>query len=163
LHATQIDLYCRWLYQAARADRKPRLLFLKRMNVTPIYLFIDRLKQVIMVKAPHWLINIIVQDFLMAADPICFFIRINLPKAFQPQENICLDNGKTKERFLTKMEVVNVPEQREYVVLLISRYPLASTKKWIVENEKELLNLEFNAVENDRTIYLVKELKVIAT
>jgi hypothetical protein len=43
-----IDLYCRWLYQTARADGKSRVLQFLRMKVnsTPISLFIDRLKQV---------------------------------------------------------------------------------------------------------------------
>jgi hypothetical protein len=46
-----MDLYCRWLYQTARADGKPRLLFLGNMDMAPIYLFIDRLKQV---KVTRW-------------------------------------------------------------------------------------------------------------
>jgi hypothetical protein len=90
----------------------------------------------------------------MATDPATFFIQITLPKAFQPQEDICLDNGKTKERLLTKME-----EEKWKVVLLISRYPLASTKKWIVENEKEVLNWKVGA---DKTIYFSDELRVVA-
>jgi hypothetical protein len=45
--------------------------------------------------------------------------------------------------------------------ILISRYPLESTKKWIVENEIEILNWEFSAKKNGRTIYLSQELKVV--
>jgi hypothetical protein len=89
----------------------------------------------------------------MATDPVSFFIRINFPKAFQLQEDICLDNGKTNERLLIKMG------KKWEVVLQISRYPLASTKKWIEENEKEVLNWEFGA---DKTIYLSGELRVVA-
>jgi hypothetical protein len=119
------------------------------MDVTysPIYLFIDRLKQVIIVKAKHWLKNIIFQDFLMATNPVTFFIRINLSEHFQLQEDICLDNDKTNERLLIKTKVVNVPDfdddNLKEVVLLISRSPLASTKKWILANEKEILNWDF--------------------
>jgi hypothetical protein len=67
-----------------------------------------------------------------------------------------LDNDKTKERLLmlTKME-----EKKWNVVLQISRYPLASTKEWIDENEKEILNWECGA---DKTICLIGELKVVA-
>jgi hypothetical protein len=44
----------------------------------------------------------------MATDPVTFFIRIDLPKAFKPQENICLINDKTRERLMTKMEEVDL-------------------------------------------------------
>jgi hypothetical protein len=160
LQPNKIDLYCRWLYQTARADGKPRVLHFRRKNVdsAPISLFIDRIKQVRR-EATLSLENIIFQDFLMAIDPVTFFIRINLPKAFQPLEAICLDNGKTQERLLIKMEEAD-PKWKQ-IVLLISRYPQASTKKWIVENEKEVLNSDFSA-QNDRTIYLCKYLKVVA-
>jgi hypothetical protein len=84
----------------------------------------------------------------MATDPVTFLIRIDLPKAFQPQEDICLDNGKTKERLEIIME-----EEKWDVVLLISRCPLGSTKKWIEENEKEVLAWDFGA-GNSRKIYL---------
>jgi hypothetical protein len=46
LDAKTIDLYCRWLYQTARADGKPRVLHFGSFYVTPISRFIDRLKQV---------------------------------------------------------------------------------------------------------------------
>jgi hypothetical protein len=99
----------------------------------------------------------------MATNPVTFFIRIILPEDFQLQEAICLDNYKQKERLLTKMEKVKVPipdeEDWEEIVLLISRYPQASTKKLIEENEKEVLNWEFGA---DKTIYINEELKVVA-
>jgi hypothetical protein len=86
----------------------------------------------------------------MATDPVTFYIRIFLPKAFPPQEDICLDNGKTKERLLIKMEEVD-PNLKKHVnpVVQISRYPLASTKKWSLG-------------KNEKTIYLTKELKVVA-
>jgi hypothetical protein len=50
LQANMIALYCRWLYQAALADGKPRVLQFERRDIldySPIYLFIDRIKQVI--------------------------------------------------------------------------------------------------------------------
>jgi hypothetical protein len=158
LHAKTIDLYCRWLYQTARADGKPRVLLIGRENAdsAPISLFINRLKQVIIVKATCWLKNTVFQDFLKATDSVSYFIRINLPKAFKPLEDICLDNDKTKERLLTKMK-----EEKWEVVLLISRYPLASTKKWIVENEKEVSNWDLSTVSR-RTICLNQELKIVA-
>jgi hypothetical protein len=90
----------------------------------------------------------------VATDSVTFSILIHLPKAFQPLEDICLDNGQTKERLLTKMDEVKLE-----VVLQISRYPLASTKKWIEENEKEVLNWKFST-QNGRRIYLSRELKV---
>jgi hypothetical protein len=95
----------------------------------------------------------------MATDLIKFFILIALPKAFQPLEDICLDNGKTKER----LEIVKVQEEEwEEVVLLISRCPLGSTKKWIEENVKEALNWDFGeGNDNGRKIYLTDELKVV--
>jgi hypothetical protein len=101
LHATRIDLYCRWLSQTARADGKPRVLIFVRRNAesAPISLFIDQIKKVIIVKATCWLKNtyLFLQDFLMATDSITFFICIDLPKAFQPLEDICLENSRTKE------------------------------------------------------------------
>jgi hypothetical protein len=100
--------------------------------------------------------NILFQDFQIATDPVSFFIRILLPKNFQPQKDICLNNGKTKEILLTKMEEGKVLSWE--VFLLISRYPQASSKKWIEENEKEVLNWEF---VGDETIYLCKDLKVV--
>jgi hypothetical protein len=154
LHPNTIDLYCRWLYQTGRADRKPRVLVVGNFDVdsAPIYLFIDRLKQVIMVKATRWLKNISFQDFLMATDPASFFIQINLPKAFQPQDGICLENGKTKERLLTEMEEAG-PELQKLgkIPMMITRYPLASTKKLIVSEEIY-----------EKKIYLTKELEVVA-
>jgi hypothetical protein len=93
----------------------------------------------------------------MATDPVSFFIRIKLQKALQPREAICLDNGKTKERLLmTKMEEARVQDKE---CDLISRCPLGSTKKWIEENEKEVLAWDFRT--NDRTIYLSDELNVV--
>jgi hypothetical protein len=97
----------------------------------------------------------------VATDPITFFIRILLPKAFQHQEDFSLDNDKTKERLVTIMGEADPKLKKWEVVLLISRYPLASTKKWIEENEKEVLNWTFSA-QNTRRIYLSKELKVVA-
>jgi hypothetical protein len=79
----------------------------------------------------------------MATDPVSYFIQIFLPEDFQLQEEICLDNGKTKERFVTKME------EDDGVVLLISRCPLGSTKEWM------------GSGGNGRTICLTKELKVV--
>jgi hypothetical protein len=81
----------------------------------------------------------------MATDPVTFYIRIFLPKTFQPPEGICLENDKTKERLLTKMEETDP----NFKVLQILRYPFASTKKWIVGIE-------------GMTIYLKNELKVVA-
>jgi hypothetical protein len=99
--------------------------------------------------------KIFFQDFLMATNHVTFFIRIILPKSFQPIEDICLDIDKTKERMQSK----RMEETKWGLVLLISRYPLGSTKKWIEQNEKEALNWEFGA---DKTIYLSSELKVVA-
>jgi hypothetical protein len=162
LHANTIDLYCRWLYQTARADGKPRVLGFERVHVdsAPISLFIDRIKQVkaglnVGLKIPI----LFLQDFLMATDPVSFFIQIVLPKAFPPQAGICVDNGKTKERLMTKMEEAKVQEE-EWKVLLISRYPLGSTKKWIEENEKDVLAWDFR-IYNEKTIYLSEESKVV--
>jgi hypothetical protein len=45
-----------------------------------------------------------------------------------PAEAICVDNDKTKERLLSKTEVVPVPyweDDTKDVALIISRYPLA--------------------------------------
>jgi hypothetical protein len=166
LQPNKIDLYCRWLYQTARSDGKPRVLQFGRVNTNsaPISLFIDRIKKV-MVKAKGWLkiTYLFLQDFLMAINPVSFFIRILLPKAFQQLEDICLDNEKTKERVLTKMEEATMQEKKwQGVMLLISRYPLASTKKWIVANEKEVLNLDFfEGYAHRRIIYLSDELNVV--
>jgi hypothetical protein len=85
-----------------------------------------------------------------------------VPKAFQPIQEICLENEKTKERLLTRMDKAKAPDpdldEWEEVVLLISRYPLASNKKWIVENEKDALKWDFSGY---RTIYLSEDLKVV--
>jgi hypothetical protein len=61
-----------------------------------------------------------------------------------------LDNGKTKERLLTKMEEADPNLERDKILLLISRYPLASQKKWIVG--KRICQ---------KRICLSKELKVV--
>jgi hypothetical protein len=107
--------------------------------------------------------NIFLQDFLMATDLATFFIRIDLSKAFQHQEDICLDNHKTKERLEIKMQESREQDYEEFeVVLLISRYPLTSTKKWIVANEKEVLDFDFSlGNDNYRTIDLSEGLKVV--
>jgi hypothetical protein len=158
MYADRIDLYCRWLYQTARADGKPRVLAVGRnLDFAPISLFIERLKQVIMVKTTHCLKNILFQDFQMATDPATFFIQINLPKAFLPLEHIILDNGNMKERLEIKMDEAKVQEE---VVLQISRCPLASTKKWIEENENEILSWDISEY-NEKTIHLTQELKVV--
>jgi hypothetical protein len=105
------------------------------------------------------------QDFLVATDPATFLIHIhfNLLKDFQLHEDICLDNDKTNERLLIKTEVVNVLDlgrcKEKEVMLLISRYPRASTKKWIVANEKEVFNWDFR--NTARIISLSEELKVV--
>jgi hypothetical protein len=162
LRADKIELYCRWLYQTALADGKPRVLVLYyRIDVdySRISLCIDRLKKVKSYTLRHK--YLLIQDFLMATVPVTFFIRISLPEDFQLQEDICLENGKTNEKLQTKTEVVNLPAWKDKeVVLLISRYPLSSTKKWIVANKKEVSNLDFQAT--DRTICLPEELKVVA-
>jgi hypothetical protein len=59
LDAKTIDLYCRWLYQTARADGESRVLQLGRFDMESAPnspLFIDRIKQV-MVKTKRWLKN----------------------------------------------------------------------------------------------------------
>jgi hypothetical protein len=72
-----------------------------------------------------------------------------LPKAFKPQENICLINDNTREGLMTKMEEADL-EKWETFVLLISRHPLASTNKWIVGKEYY-----------EKRIYLYNELEVV--
>jgi hypothetical protein len=97
----------------------------------------------------------------MATDPATFFIRINLLEDFKLQEDICLDNGKTNERLLTKTKVITDPDfDEKEVLLLISRYPRTSTKKWIVTNEKEAFNWDIRT--NARSIYLPEEMEVVA-
>jgi hypothetical protein len=82
-----------------------------------------------------------------------------LPKAFQLQEGICLDNDKTKERLLIKMKEV---DKKEWEVLLIARYPVESTNEWIDENENEVFDWNWEKeFTSDKTIYLSKELKVV--
>jgi hypothetical protein len=87
----------------------------------------------------------------MATNPVTFFIRIVLPKGFEPPEEICLENDNTKERFRTEIEIADPNLITDSLVLLISRYPLASTRKWIVG--KEIY---------EKRIYLSEELKVVA-
>jgi hypothetical protein len=91
------------------------------------------------------------QDFQMATDPISFFIRVILPKSFQPREDISLENDKTEERFQTKVEKSDLKFIKDKLMLQISRYPLASTKNWIV------LGTEYY----EKTIYLTDELKFV--
>jgi hypothetical protein len=50
LRTDKIELYCRWLYQTASTDGKPRVIIMYYRiyeDYSQIYLFIDRLKQVI--------------------------------------------------------------------------------------------------------------------
>jgi hypothetical protein len=102
-------------------------------------------------EATHCRENIFSPDFLMATDPATFLIRIILPKAFQSLEAICLDNDKTKERFQTKMEEAQENWEKDKLMLQISRYPLASTKKLIV----------FSKEYYEKTIDLTKELQIV--
>jgi hypothetical protein len=106
------------------------------------------------------------QDFLTATHPNAFFIRISLPKAsFQPKEEhiFTLRNDQTNENLVTTMEDVQPfdldGDKWEQVALLISRYPLESTKKWIEENKKEVFDWDFSEV--NRLIYLDEELKTV--
>jgi hypothetical protein len=74
-----------------------------------------------------------------------------------------LDNDKTNERLRTKTEVVNVPRYNDdykEVMLLISRYPRASTNKWIVANEKEVSN--YGDTNTNRKIWLSDEMYDVA-
>jgi hypothetical protein len=101
----------------------------------------------------------------MATHPIPFFIciRISCTEAFQSQGDICLKNGQTNERFMTKLAKA-APDQDYFNedgvedALLISRHPIAATKQWIDEMEKEVLDWKFN--KQKRTIYLYDELTV---
>jgi hypothetical protein len=100
----------------------------------------------------------------MATVPVTICIRIILPEGFQPEkDHIFILRNHENERLMAKIEEVKTPipgeDDWEEVVLLISRYPLASTKQWIVENEKEVRNWESGS---DKTIYLRNELKVVA-
>jgi hypothetical protein len=95
--------------------------------------------------------KIYLQDFLMASVPVTFFIQIVLPKAFQPPEAICFDNGKTKERFQAEMQEAGPKLQKEgKIPFLIKRLPLASKNKIVFGKEYD-----------EKTIYLSKELKVV--
>jgi hypothetical protein len=98
----------------------------------------------------------------MATHPIPFFIciRISCPEAFHSQVDICLKNDKTNERFMTKLaKTTPEPDYLEEDVLLISRHPIAATKQWIDEMEKEVLDWNFSKVQK-RTISLDDELTV---
>jgi hypothetical protein len=105
----------------------------------------------------------------MATHPIPFFICIHISRLetfqFQSQVDICLKNGQTNERFMTKLGKV-APDSDFYDedaekedALLISRNPIAATKQWIDEMEKEVLDWNFNKTQK-RTISLDDELKV---
>jgi hypothetical protein len=85
----------------------------------------------------------------MATDPVTFSILILLPKAFQLQEDICLENDKTKERLLTEMKETDLGEW-DGVGLLISRCSLGSTDNLILGQEI-----------HQKTICLTEELKVV--
>jgi hypothetical protein len=111
--------------------------------------------------------DIFFQDFLMATYPTAFFIRIGLPKAsFHPEEEhiFILRNDETNEKLATTMEEarpLGLPDEYEWeeVVLLVSRHPLESTKKWIEENKKEVLDWDF--AEMNSMIALHEELKTV--
>jgi hypothetical protein len=77
--------------------------------------------------------------------------------------DICLKNDQTNERFTTKLGKV-APDSEFYDedaekedALLISRLPIAATKQWIDEMEKEVLDWKFNKTQK-RTISLDDEL-----
>jgi hypothetical protein len=103
----------------------------------------------------------------MATHPIPFFICIRIscpPKTLQSQVDICLENGKTNERFMTKLgKAAPDPDfyhkDEEEDVLLISRHPIAATKQWIDEMEKEVLDWNIYKMQK-RTIYLKFNLEV---
>jgi hypothetical protein len=89
-----------------------------------------------------------------------------LPEAtFQPEEEhiFIRQNDNTKEKLVTKMEKAPAPDEDEWqeVVLLISRYPLGSTKAWIDENEKVKEVLDCDLSRMSRTILLEEEMKIV--
>jgi hypothetical protein len=110
------------------------------------------------------------QDFQKATHPIPFFIciRIDCPEDFQSQVDICLKNGQTNELFMTKLGKA-APDPhvfydedegcKEEDVLLISRHPIAATKQWIDEMEKDVLDWNIYKMQK-RTIYLKGSLEV---
>jgi hypothetical protein len=74
-------------------------------------------------------------------------------------KDISLDNGKTKEKLDIKMVKPNAAILwRNVKVLIFSRYPIGSAKKWIEDNEKEVLEWQF--YEQQRGIYLDEDLQM---
>jgi hypothetical protein len=94
----------------------------------------------------------------MASQPHTFFIRFYV-ETLLSWKDISLDNGKTNEKLEIKMVKPSASILwRNAKVLLFSRYPIGSTKKWIEDNENEVL--EWNFYEQQRKISLDEDLEM---
>jgi WD40 repeat protein len=77
---------------------------------------------------------------LKATQPASFFIRI-VVKRHDHRKNVFLENTKTKEKL-----VIKAISKHGDVLLLISRHPMDVTNAWIAQNQKEVLDWNFDKV-----------------
>jgi hypothetical protein len=94
----------------------------------------------------------------MATQQHTFFIRFYV-ETHLSWKDISLDNGKTNEKLEIKMVKLNAEFLwRNAKVLLFSRHPIGSTKKWIEDNENKVLEWKFHVQQ--RKIYLDDDLQM---
>jgi hypothetical protein len=88
---------------------------------------------------------------LAATSPISFFMKIFVDGNIDGQD-VSLDNTETNEKLLIKTINPDEDEPKGPGMLLFSRYPMEASKKWVKDNEKEILNWNFDKMK--RKIYL---------
>jgi hypothetical protein len=77
---------------------------------------------------------------LKATESASFFIRI-VVQCDDYSKGVSLENCQTKEKL-----VINSIPNDDDVLLLISRHPMDVTNEWIAQNQKELLDWNFDKV-----------------
>jgi hypothetical protein len=82
------------------------------------------------------------QEFGKAKLPVCFFIRLFV-RATVEWHDSSMENGETKEKLVVKKVTTSEPINHQQMVL-ISRYPLTASKRWIEANEREAIDWNFD-------------------
>jgi hypothetical protein len=93
------------------------------------------------------------QDFLEAIRAVSFFIRIAVPKSFQQEISLNLNNNKTNEKLVVKAEAGLAGLRRYEQRLLISRHPSTAAKHKLEEDEKGIFEWDHFAEANKRICF----------
>jgi hypothetical protein len=152
-----------WLY-APRNDGKPRVLRFPK-SFRDAKSFIERIKKVYLKYRVKQTLANILQDFTKATCPVSFFVYVHVNGWGNVNwQDICLENGMTKEQLAIKtfdplptpsrdMDPFQSPAKK---MVLICRYPMGANKGWIEENEQEIM--EWKIVDQNRRIRFERSL-----